>query len=141
VISKRVFKSMNHKIIMKRVIIIGIVIIIVAVIASGIYLYPFEEIEEEKSGELICTQDSDCIIFDKSGGCPMALHKDDIEGRIGPPSLASCPPSSHFTAYCLDGNCRQKIDCSKCDILKEFYEDSCFEKESFSCNGYRSCNC
>ena len=104
----------------------------------------FIKIEREtvKTNDLTCIQDSDCVVKSNGVNCPQVFRFDDLsEPQVMiPPPHTICPESEDARAYCNQGTCSLKMDCSKCDTLrKKWYGDYC--KNNYNMDGSSRTTC
>jgi hypothetical protein len=98
-----------------------------------------------------CKEDGDCIIRVNNNKKVRAYHKEDPVGiewsdtvERGPPGHTIYPNPDNVLAYCYEGKCKIKFNCSRCDILKQKWGDcnnNYMVQTASLCELYNKCDC
>ena len=104
------------------------------------------EREIVKTRDLTCVQDSDCVVKSNGLNCPEVFRVDDLSEPqlMIPPSHTTCPDKEDLLAYCSEGVCAFKMDCSHCDSLRvkwEYCNNYSGGTSSWLCGMYNACGC
>ncbi len=115
---------------------------------SGCFVGNLQKVDcpGQNNQTFICIKDSDCVIKDNSVDCPIVSHINDNSKYVQtiPPSHTECPIQSEVVPICLNGECKIRFDCTRCDLLKEKYflcNNYSGGTYSYICNLLNECNC